>query len=603
MKKKIISLILLIIAIYAVIGIFTFLSVKSAISSAKKVSTALKTQDLDSAKSAIGETKIKLRATQGLLFLYTPIRIIPLAGWYVADAQRGVSAAISGLTAAQTLTDAITPYADILDLKGQGTFLGGTAQERLSSIVETLSKVTPQLDSVGKDLENTKSQIDKIQTWRYPNFLPGKPGQQIDLAKNTIDQVETFITKAQPLIKVLPDIMGESKDKNYLILIQNDKELRPTGGFITAYAYFKVSKGNIQSEGSQDIYALDASLRKQVAAPPAIQKYLQVGTFHIRDSNISPDYLASMHQFQDLYQSSTQKKDYDGIIAVDTRFVLAMLDALGPIEVAGTKYTTDKVDACACPQIIYELEKYADQPVAYEKDDRKGIIGQLMQQMMAKTFAANKSQWPKILEAVLSSLQRKDILLYFNDATAQQAAENVNFAGRLYNYDGDYLAINESNLGGAKSNLYVQEKVAVQIQKGKDGQNNKLTIEYKYPRRGDNCSLERKSGLCLAGIYQDWIRIYVPKGAKITKASGSETPFAVSEDLGKTVFEGYFTLRPEGTAKIEIEYTVPLKPSGQYKLLIQKQAGQPPISYDINAFGKRQKTFSLDSDKELIVKE
>ena len=563
MKKKIISIILLVVLIYFVIGVITFISVKSALASTKKVSAAFKAQDLVAVKSAISETKTKLKATQGLLFLYTPVRVIPVVGWYVADAQRAVSASISGLAAAQTLADAVTPYADILGLKGQGTFLGGTAQERIGNIIETLSKVTPQLDEVGKDLKNTKSQIDQIQSWRYPNFLPGKPGQKIQLAKDTIDQVEAFITKAKPLIQVLPDIMGQEKDKNYLILIQNDKELRPTGGFITAYANFKVSKGNIQSDGSQDIYALDASLRKQVPAPSAFQKYLQVGTLHIRDSNISPDYLASMMQFQDLYQSSTEKKDYDGIIAVDTKFVLAMIDALGPIDVAGTKYTTDKVDACACPQIIYELEKYADQPVAYEKGNRKGIIGQLMQQMMAKTFQAPQSQWPKILETVLSSLQQKDILLYFKDAKSQQAAENVNFAGRLYDYSGDYLTINESNLGGAKSNLYIQQKATLQVQKGKDSLNNKLTIEYKYPRRGDDCSLERKSGLCLAGIYQDWIRIYVPKGAKITKATGSETPFVVSEDLGKSVFEGYFTVRPQGTAKIEIEYTVPKKLSGQ----------------------------------------
>ncbi len=599
--KKILSVLLLITLVYAFISVLTFLSVRSAIASAKKVSIALKTQDLDTAKAAISETKGKFQNTKGLLYLYTPIRIIPFLGWYVADAQRGVSAAVSGLSAAQTLTTAVTPYADILGLKGKGTFLGGTAQERLSAIIETLSKVAPQLDSVGKDLKDTRKQIDNIEPWRYPNFLPGRPGEKIKNAKDALDQVETFISQARPLIEVLPDIMGQTKEKNYIILIQNDKELRPTGGFISAYSQLKVNKGNIQTEGSEDIYKLDEQLRKLIPAPKTFQTYLHQNALYLRDSNISPDFVSSMNLFQGLYNTIPGRKNYDGIIAIDTRFVLNMLDVLGPIEVGGTKFSTTKVDSCACPQIIYQLELYADQPVGFEKGDRKAIIGPLMQQMMAKTFSAPQSSWPKLVTAVLSALQNKDLLLYFKDVKSQEAAERVNFAGRIHQYDGDYLAINEANLGGAKSNLYIEEKVKQQVKKDKDTITNKLTIEYKYPRRGDNCSLERKGGLCLAGIYQDWIRIYVPKGAKITKAGGADVPFTVGEDLEKTIFEGFIKVRPEGTAKIEIEYTVPVKPGSQYKLLIQKQPGTPFHSYEIDAFGKRE-IFQLDTDKEFIVK-
>ena len=118
----------------------------------------------------------------------------------------------------------------------------------------------------------------------------------------------------------------------------------------------------------------------------------------------------------------------------------------------------------------------------------------------------------------------------------------------------------------------------------------------------DNCSLERKGGLCLAGIYRDFIRIYVPKGSKLIKSSGTNVAITASEDLEKTVFEGFFELRPEGTAKIELEYTVPLKLGKEYKLLIQKQPGTEGHTYDIEAFGHKQRPFPLTTDKELIVK-
>ncbi len=602
MKRRLTSLLLLLVVVYGVLTVVAGISLRQAVKSTAKVAEAAKAQDLDGIKKSIGNAKGDFSRTKVILIAFTPLRVIPVLGWYVADAQRGASAAVAGLSATQTLAEAVTPYADVLGLKGKGTFLGGTAQERLSSVVETLSKVTPQLDSVGKDLTVVRKNVDQIQSWRYPNFLPKKPGEKIDRAKSAIDEVETFITEARPLIEVLPEIMGQNKEKKYLILIQNDKELRPTGGFITAYAIFRVNKGSIQSEGSEDIYHLDATLKKQISAPDPIRKYLEVNSLHIRDSNLSPDFVSSMNLFQNLYASSSAKKEYDGIIAVDTQFVLNLIDVLGPIEALGQKFTADKVDACACPQIIYELEKYADEPVSYEKDDRKGIIGVLMQQIMSKTFEAPQSKWPDIISTMLSSLQQKNILLYFKDTKSQAAVEKVNFAGRIYEYNGDYLSINETNFGGAKSNLYIEEKVKMQVKKDNDQLNKKVTIEYKYPRKGDNCNLERSGGLCLAGTYRDWIRIYVPKGSKLIKSSGIEVLLTSSEELDKTVFEGFLTIAPEKTAKLEFEYTSPVKVGKEYKLLIQKQPGNPGHSYEIDAFGKKQKSFPLTQDKELIVK-
>jgi len=604
MKRRIFTIIILSFIFFGFFALLAGLAAKSALSDAKKASASLKSQDLDGAKKNLADSKKKFQTSQKLLTVLTPLRIIPLAGWYVADAQRSVNVAVSGLGAAQTLADAVTPYADVLGLKGGGNFLGGTAQERLAKAVETLSKVTPQLDEVGKDLKIAREQIDQIQTWRYPNLLPGRPGEKIATAKNAIDQIESFIVDAKPLIEVLPDIMGQNKEKKYLILLQNDKELRPTGGFITAYAIFRVNKGNLASEGSEDIYRLDATLTKKVPAPAPIKKYLPSEAYlNIRDSNLSPDYLASMHQFLELYNFTSGKKDIDGIVSLNTQFVLSMMKALGPIEVSGNKFTTDQVDSCACPQIIYELEKYADEPVAFEKGDRKGIIGVLMQEMIVKTFSAPQSSWPAILGTVLASFEQKDVLLYLTDQKAQLAAEKINFAGRLHEYNGDYFHINEANFGGAKSNLYVESKVKQNIKKDKDGKiNKKVTIEYKYPRKGDNCSLERKGGLCLAGIYRSWVRIYVPIGSTLIKANGTEVPITQSEDLGKTVFEGLFTLKPEGVGKIEIEYTIPIKVDNSYKLLIQKQSGVANQTYEIDAFGKKQRAFPLTGDKEFTAR-
>src|SRR3989344_5431219 len=193
MKKKIIFVILLVVVVYAVFAVLTALSAKKAVAATQKAVGAVKLQDLDATKAYLKDAKKEFEGTKKLLIVFTPLRIVPLVGWYVADAQRGITAAVDGLEAASILTEAITPYADVLGLQGQGTFLGGTAQERIAKTIETLSKVTPQ--------------IDQIQSWRYPNILPGKPGAKIDSAKLAVDQLESLVVDTKPLLLVLPEIM------------------------------------------------------------------------------------------------------------------------------------------------------------------------------------------------------------------------------------------------------------------------------------------------------------------------------------------------------------------------------------------------------------
>jgi len=604
LKRKIRIAIFVLILTLGFFAILTVFFIANGAKQLNQAATSFENQDLEGAKKHLVSAKRDFTLAQNTLIVFTPFKFVPILGWYVSDAQNGVRAIVSGVETGQKFADAVTPYADILGLKGNGNFMGGTSQERLAKVVEALSKVTPQMDSMAQSLTTARNSLDKIQSWRYPNFLPGRPGEKIALLQQSVNDIQSLMVNAKPFLAALPNIMGQEKERKYLVLFQNNAELRPTGGFLTAYAIFRVNKGVIASEGSSDIYRLDEQFLKKIPAPAPILKYLPgVPTLNIRDSNLSPDYRASMEQFENLYESTADKKDIDGIIALDTDFVVSLMKVLGPINAYDTTFTTNIVKQCNCPQVIYELERYADEPVAYEKGSRKDIIGVLMQEMMTKAFNAPKSQWPLLLGAGLTSLHQKHLLLYFHDPADQIAIEKINFGGRVYEYPGDYLYINETNFAGAKSNLFVEEKVTQKINKDKDGNIHKvLTLEYKYPRKMDNCSLERQGGLCLAGIYRDWVRIYVPKGSILNSSRGTIQKFTTSQDLEKTVFDGFFELRPEGALKITVDYTLPLKAEKNYQMLIQKQPGTEDNMYFINAFGKNVPPFPLNTDKLLTIK-
>jgi hypothetical protein len=130
----------------------------------------------------------------------------------------------------------------------------------------------------------------------------------------------------------------------------------------------------------------------------------------------------------------------------------------------------------------------------------------------------------------------------------------------------------------------------------------KITINYKNPHAPSDCNLER-GNLCINAILRNWIRVYVPLGSKLVDSKGSEVKMTSYDELGKTVFEGFFTVRPLGSAEFSLSYTLPFKvKDGSLPLLMQKQPGTMGNEYTIKVGGNKVDKFELLTDKETIIK-
>lgn len=201
-----------------------------------------------------------------------------------------------------------------------------------------------------------------------------------------------------------------------------------------------------------------------------------------------------------------------------------------------------------------------------------------------------KEKLPKLFEATFKSLMEKHVLFYLFDENAQKAVEAFGVSGRIKDYQGDYLHINDANLGGRKSNLYVTQEVEQEISVAKDGTVEKtLTITYKNPEKHDGW---------LNSVLPNWVRVYVPKGSELLAAEGFEEKEDPYEEFEKTVFAGFFQLRPEGVSKITLKYRLPFKVKGDYKVFIQKQPGAGSPLYVLR-LGKKEEELFLKTDKEI----
>ncbi len=573
---------------------------------ARKAADAAKSQNIVLAKEELVKTReeaLKLEREMGTIAF---AKYIPLLGLYVSDADHIIKTGIYGINAAIITADSLIPYADVLGLKGEGSFTGGSAEERIRTAVKSLEKVVPKIDDIEKEVIAARNEIDQVDPGRYPNFGPFKKIRtQIASARSLVDDGALAVEQGKPLIKVLPELLGGEQAKKYLILFQNDGELRPTGGFLTYYAIFRVDEGVIHIDSSNDIYKLDDSIASHPKAPEIILDYLpKVNQFYIRDSNLSPDFVTSMKTFREFYEDSSLSTEIDGIISIDTEFLVHIIKILGGVEAGGQKFTAEDDPRCNCPQVVYQLELNTTKPVGFIRENRKAIVGELLYATMTKALQSSpKLYWGPLFQQAVVDANEKHILFDIDNADANKGLEALNWTGKIKEFDGDYLHVNDANFAGAKSNFYINQSMRIDYNVAGDGTVTKtVAIDYKNPQAHSDCNLE-SGGLCLNATLRDFQRFYVPKGSILESSKGSEVKVATKEDLGKTYFESFFTVKPLGKSTITYTYKLPFKvEGGNLPVLIQKQPGVEKVSVEIYVNGKKVEMFDLRTDKQLNLK-
>ncbi len=603
-------------------GIPAFLMYKKGMTlykSAQNLKDAAKSQDLTKVKSQLEVTKKDLLSFKASYLMLSWTRIIPYVGGYVGDLGHAINAAQAGMDSGTTVITAIEPYSDLLGFKGAGGEQvnvqkdgAKTAQERIDFIVKSLPGLLPQLDKISGQMRTVEKEVSQIKAERYPESFKGmKMRDNIKMAQDVIGEASNLLTNGKPVIENAPYLLGMDSPRTYLLLFQNDKELRPTGGFMTGYAIMTVDKAKFNPVLSDDIYNLDAKYKPSIPAPDPIVKYLK-GPYvlnknlRLRDMNWSPDFPTSMQMVTGAL-GEVGVKNIDGIIAVDTQVLDSLLSVIGPIGVPGFGNFSTQIDPqCNCSQVIHALEQYADVegPIIWDpitgkilqrpanSDNRKKIIGPLMNSILANAMGQPKEKLAPLFTAAFNSVMEKNVILYLFDSKVQKAVIDFGIGGSIKDYNGDYLHINDANLGGRKSNLYSTEEVAQDIKIAADGTVTKtVTITYKNPEKQDGW---------LNSVLPTWVRVYVPKGSSLTAVDGLAEKAEPYEELGKTVFAGYFQLRPEGVAKVTFQYKLPFKVKGQYKLFIQKQPGAKDYLYTVG-LGKNHQEFYLKTDKEITV--
>jgi hypothetical protein len=612
------SILLIVITLLGLIGFFFgYVPIKKVLSQTEiaqnkvtELQTAINDKDLNLSKVKLVELKESVNQIQVSYSKLGYTSKLPYLKNYYQDGQLIIAIAKDALDTGDILIAAVEPYQDFLGLKGSATDADQTTQDRISFLTESVEGIIPHLDSIEAKISNIESNLNQINPDRYPETFRGIViRSNILKAKEAISEAHKLVKDGKPILTKTSWLLGKDSPRTYFLIFQNDAELRPTGGFWTAYGIIKVDNGKITPTISDDIYSLDALFSSTIPAPRPIKAYhINVPYLNLRDMNLSPDFPTSIKEFLGHYQKITRSSTkIDAVIALDTQVLVDLVAVLGRVGVADYgNFTADPDKRCdGCPQIIYQLQWISGRPRNYIEPNRKGFLGPLMNSVLSNAMGSEKEKIGPLAQAALNNIHQKHILFYFTDPEIQAAAELANIAGTIQQVpqNVDYIHLNDANMSAAKTNLFLKQKIKHEIITKDGAINHKLTVTYINPSKASNCNLE-KGDLCLnAPKYRNWFRFYTPLGSTLTKMTGSEVETVVYEELGKQVFEGFYgnkyPLYAQSSLKTSIQYVTPVKPSPDYTLLLQKQPGTKAVEYELIVNGKPYDKFDWLADKTI----
>ncbi|KAF2417088.1 DUF4012 domain-containing protein [Microbacterium sp. B35-30] len=248
----------------------------------------------------------------------------------------------------------------------------------------------------------------------------------------SISDILTFIDLATPALgvaeKYLPtllDMAGSGGIKTYLLIFQNNAEIRATGGNPAASMIVTLTDGKlgyVDQASSQTFY--DAGTQDDVyVALPAETTGLYLPTFaqHSQDYTFTPDFPTTAQLFQALWTHTTGAT-FDGVVSIDPVVLSHMLAVAGPVTLGtGEQLTADNAVS------VLLRDAYERYP---EGRDSDRFFADAAKQVFAHLTT---SAWDplQMLDALKKAAAEQRVNLAFVDQAAQALAVELGVDGAL----------------------------------------------------------------------------------------------------------------------------------------------------------------------------
>ncbi|MBZ5738486.1 DUF4012 domain-containing protein [Nocardioides mangrovi] len=268
-----------------------------------------------------------------------------------------------------------------------------------------------------------------------------------------VEDAHRILSAADTAVQVMPSMLGAGGTQHFLLVFQNNAEIRSTGGLPGAVSLVTASDGKVEmtkqvagnSFGERATPVLDLTdAERQIYGD-------QVGTYFL-DANFTPDFSRTA----DLMRARWEEVEggrLDGVISIDPVALSYILGATGPVQAGTTELTQDNV----VDQLLHQV--YLDHPNPLAQD---AFFRQVARAVFDKVSQGAESPID-LAEALGHATREHRIYVHSFQKSVQSSLADTAVAGQLTDPDatGPQVGVYLNDGTGSKMSYYLRYQVGV----------------------------------------------------------------------------------------------------------------------------------------------
>jgi len=362
----------------------------------------------------------------------------------------------------------------------------GTAFVSLLSASRTLAADTEHLGTAGRidltrldrlhtDLAGSElavagalDRLDRVQT----SFTPWFVGSAVSSARGRVAGADAGLRRATAMTAALGDLLGAGGPRTLLLGLENNAEIRGTGGLVSTVALAHSSSGRLTVGAFRDVTSSLSRSPSYATSVPAPADYLRsyggfgANTTIWTNANFSPSVPDSATVLAGLTQRSLGVRP-DAVVLLDVPAMAAIVGSTGSTVLLPDGHRVTG------PELAYDLlvQSYGPVPVdpAQQQARRVGLeraAGGVVRTLLGR---------PPTLSLILTlaaQVAGRHIVLWSADPAAEAELVDAGAAGAVDPAGGDIAMATVDNLGdspmhGNKLDYYARRTLDVQVVLGK----------------------------------------------------------------------------------------------------------------------------------------
>jgi hypothetical protein len=324
--------------------------------------------------------------------------------------------------------------------------------------VEALRRAEPFIARADALLRRARALIDHA-----PGALLGPVQAGLSNARSRLGSGLESVRTLSEVLAAAPGLVGEVRDRRYLLVFQALNEARGTGGLIGLYGVVRARGGALELGYIGDIDGLVHRFHGRVQAPTWFEHlYGPMGaTRQWQQANVSPNFPAAAAVLLRMYERSTGER-LDGVISVDPVALGYLTSATGPLSAPGL---ATRIGPDNAARVLLHDSYLAFEP---DQDARDRWLLGLVEELWRR-LTDEELDTQALIDSAIRSARERHLMIYARRPQEQQGLEALGLDGALSSLGPNVQMVFHNNAAANKIDYFLKRSIRTTIRVAEDG--------------------------------------------------------------------------------------------------------------------------------------